>query len=97
MIFLFSAPPSFREREPEAPRYKGATVPSRSFRFLQMMTHDDERNDVKPQQFLLNKYDQQNTLTTTNRIHEHPSRSFRYLQEMTGEQRPTVNRAGITL
>ncbi|CAF2082013.1 unnamed protein product [Rotaria magnacalcarata] len=90
-------PPSFREREPEAPRYSGATVPSRSFRFLQMMTQDSQEQDAlksnnnytKAQQALLNKYDEQNYLTNNNRINEHPSRSFKYLQEMTGEQRPT--------
>ncbi len=95
MVF-FLAPPSFREREPEAPRYKGSTVPSRSFRFLQMMTQDDQQNDptpvsgyTKPQQLLLNKYDEQNLLPNTNRLNEHPSRSFKYLQELTGEQKST--------
>ncbi|CAF4551078.1 unnamed protein product [Rotaria socialis] len=97
MEIYHKVPPSFREREPEAPRYSGATVPSRSFRFLQMMTQDSqEQDDLKPnnnytkaQQSLLNKYDEQNFLTNKNRINDHPSRSFKYLQEMTGEQRPT--------
>ncbi|CAF3777495.1 unnamed protein product [Rotaria socialis] len=90
-------PPSFREREPEAPRYTGATVPSRSFRFLQMMTQNDEQNDSKPltgynkPQQVPNKYDEQNLSFSTNKIDTHPSRSFKYLQEMTGgQQSPTT-------
>jgi hypothetical protein len=61
-----------------------------------MMTQDDQQNDsqslpgyTRPQQSLLNKYDEQNLSTNTNRLNEHPSRSFRYLQTMTGEQKPT--------
>jgi hypothetical protein len=90
-------PPSFREREPEAPRYTGSTVPSRSFRFLQMMTQDDQANDPKPvpgynrPQQLLNKYDEQNFSLNTNQINTHPSRSFKYLQEMTAEQQQSPN------
>ena len=97
-------PPSFRPREPEAPRYTGSTVPSRSFRFLQMMTQDDEQNDskptsgyIKPQPILFNKYDERNIFTDTNKLHEHPSRSFRYLQEMTGEQKSIINKTGSFL
>ncbi len=95
------APPSFREREPEAPRYTGSTVPSRSFRFLQMMTQNDQQNDStpvpgynKPQQ-LMNKYDEQNLSLNTNQINTHPSRSFKYLQEMTNEQ-PIVTTTTVT-
>ncbi|CAF4024826.1 unnamed protein product, partial [Adineta steineri] len=85
-------PPSFREREPEAPRYTGSTVPSRSFRFLQQMTDNDQQNVGtsvlgynKPQQ-LMNKYDEQNLSLNNNKMNTHPSRSFKYLQEMTSEQ-----------
>lgn len=90
------APASFREREPEAPRYSGSTVPSRSFRYLQMMTSEDEEQNStklnrKPDQELLNKYDEKNYLTNKNRLNEHPSRSFKYLQEITGEQSSTEN------
>ncbi|CAF0862135.1 unnamed protein product [Rotaria sordida] len=92
-------PPSSREREPDTPHYKGSTVPSRAFRFLQMMTHeDDEQNDLKsninytkPQELLFNKYDEQHVSTHANRLSEHPSRSFKYLQELTGEQQSTSN------
>ncbi|CAF0797967.1 unnamed protein product [Rotaria sordida] len=92
-------PPSSREREPDTPHYKGSTVPSRAFRFLQMMTHeDDEQNDLKsninytkPQEPLFNKYDEQHVSTHANRLSEHPSRSFKYLQELTGEQQSTSN------
>jgi hypothetical protein len=98
----FLAPPSFREREPEAPRYTGSTVPSRSFRFLQKMTEGDQQNEltpvagyVKPHQ-LMNKYDEQNLSVNTNKLDTHPSRSFKYLQEMTGEQQPTVTTTTIT-
>src|SRR5207237_123220 len=72
--FYYLAPPSFREREPEAPRYTGSTVPSRSFRFLQMMTQNDQQNDSKPvpgynkPQQLMNKYDEQNLSFNTNKI-----------------------------
>ena len=38
-------PPSIREHEPEAPRYRGSAVPSRSFRFLQKMTEDNQQTD----------------------------------------------------
>ena len=96
-----SAPPSFREREPEAPRYTGSTVPSRSFRFLQMMTKDDQQNDpnatpgyIKPQQ-LPQKYDEQ---SFSNKIESHPSRSFKYLQEMTAggqQQQQQQHQAGV--
>jgi len=61
-----------------------------------MMTQEDQRNNsepvpgyTKPHQLLLNKYNEQNVLTNTNRLNEHPSRSFKYLQEMTGEQKST--------
>ncbi len=95
---FYLAPPSFREREPEAPRYAGSTVPSRSFRFLQMMTQDDQQNDSKPvpgynkPQQLMNKYDEPNSSFNTNKINTHPSRSFKYLQEMTSDQQhqPTL-------
>jgi hypothetical protein len=97
---IILAPPSFREREPEAPRYTGATVPSRSFRFLQQMTQNDQQNDSapvpgynKPQQ-LNNTYDQQNFSLNNNKIDTHPSRSFKYLQEMTAEQ-PAVTTTTI--
>jgi hypothetical protein len=87
-------PPSFREREPEARRYSGATVPSRSFRFLQKMTSEDQPNDlesvsgyIKPHRPLFSKYDEQNLTTNSNRFNEHPSRSFKYLQELTGEHK----------
>jgi hypothetical protein len=100
----YSAPPSFREREPEAPRYTGSTVPSRSFRFLQMMTQGDQQNDSKPiagynkPQQLINKYDEQNLSLNTNQINTHPSRSFKYLQEMTAEQtQPTVTTTMTTV
>ncbi|CAF5094389.1 unnamed protein product, partial [Rotaria sp. Silwood1] len=98
-------PPSFREREPEAPRYTGSTVPSRSFRFLQMMTQNDDQNNVKSnvgynkpqqQQQLLNKYDEQNLSLNTNKLDTHPSRSFKYLQEMTSEQQPTGSSTTVT-
>jgi len=97
----YLAPPSFREREPEAPRYTGATVPSRSFRFLQMMTQDDQQNDTKPtpgynkpQQQILNKYDDN---FSSNKINTHPSRSFKYLQEMTSDQQqPNVTTTTVT-
>lgn len=87
-------PPSSRAREPEARRYSGATVPSRSFRFLQKMTSEDQQNDAepvtgytRPQQHLLAKYDESNlTNNDVNRLYDHPSRSFKYLQGMTGEQ-----------
>ena len=91
-----------REREPEAPRYTGSTVPSRSFRFLQMMTQDDQQNDSKPvagynkPQQLMNKYDEQNLSHNTNRLDAHPSRSFKYLQEMTAEQ-PAVTTTTTTV
>jgi hypothetical protein len=92
LILFLLVPPSFREREPEAPRYTGATIPSRSFRFLQMMTQNDQANDskpvagyIKPQQ-LMNNDDEQNLSLNSNRIDTHPSRSFKYLQEMTSEQ-----------
>ena len=92
------APPSVREREPEARRYTGSTVPSRSFRFLQMMTEDDSPTSSSytksTQQSLLNKYDEQNLSTNPNRLNDHPSRSFKYLQTITGEQKPTSNRIG---
>lgn len=93
------APASVREREPEAPRFSGSTVPSRSFRFLQMMTQDDQQNDSKPvpgynkPQQLMNKYDQQNLSSNPNRINMHPSRSFKFLQQMTSDeqqQQPAV-------
>ena len=99
--FFSLAPPSFREREPEAPRYTGSTVPSRSFRFLQMMTSDDQQQQPadgrpsagynKPQQQQqqpapTNKYDEQTFSSNANRIDSHPSRAFKYLQGMTGEQ-----------
>jgi hypothetical protein len=86
------APPSFRQPEPEAPRYVGSTVPSRSFRFLQMMTQDDQQNDSKPvagynkPQQLMNKYDEANSSFNTNKMNTHPSRSFKFLQEMTSDQ-----------
>lgn len=58
------------------------------------MTEDDQKNDptpvqgyTKPQQLLLNKYDEHNLSTNQNRFNEHPSRSFKYLQEMTGEHK----------
>jgi hypothetical protein len=96
-LVIFLAPPSFRAREPEARRYTGSTIPSRSFRFLQMMTQDDQQNDskpvsgyTKPQASLFNKYDEQNLSTNTNHLHEHPSRSFKYLQEITGEHKSTT-------
>lgn len=38
-------PPSIRAHEPEAPRYRGSAVPSRSFRFLQRMTEDNQETD----------------------------------------------------
>ncbi|CAF2977521.1 unnamed protein product [Rotaria sp. Silwood2] len=96
-------PPSFREHEPEAPHYKGSTVPSRAFRFLQMMTQedDDEQNNSKPNnnytksQQLLNKYDEHSVSAHTNRLNEHPSRSFKYLQELTGEHPSTSDHTGI--
>lgn len=93
-IIVHLVPPSSRAREPEAPRYKGSTVPSRSFRFLQKMTSEDQQDDaepvsgyIKPQQHVLHKYDQSNLISNdVNRLHDHPSRSFKYLQGMTGEQ-----------
>ena len=98
------APASVREREPEAPRYAGATVPSRSFRFLQMMTQDGQQNDSKPvpgynkPQQLLNKYDEQNLSSNPNRINMHPSRSFKFLQQMTSdEQQPSVTTSTTTI
>ncbi|CAF4598886.1 unnamed protein product [Rotaria sp. Silwood1] len=92
-------PPSVREHEPEAPHYKGSTVPSRAFRFLQMMTQDEDteqnnlksiNNSTKSHQ-TLHKYDDHHVLAQTNRLNEHPSRSFKYLQELTGEQHSTSN------
>lgn len=86
------APASVREREPEAARYAGANVPSRSFRFLQMMTQDDQKTDAKPvpgynkPQQLMNKYDEQNLSSNPNRINMHPSRSFKFLQQMTSDE-----------
>lgn len=95
------APPSFREREPEAPRYTGSTVPSRSFRFLQAMTQGDQQNDSapipgynKPQQ-MMSKYEEQNF--SSNKINTHPSRSFKYLQEMTTEQPPMTTMTTTTV
>ncbi|CAF1043207.1 unnamed protein product [Didymodactylos carnosus] len=82
-------PPSHREREAEAPKFTGSTIPSRSFRFLQMMTQEDENNAKQhPQptnkpQVNLQKYEVQEHLE--NKFDGHPSRSFKYLQEMTGE------------
>ena len=90
------APPSSREHEPEAPRYTGSTVPSRSFRFLQMMTQNDQQNDSKPvpgynkPQQLMNKYDEANSFNS-NKMNTHPSRSFKFLQEMTSDQQPPAS------
>lgn len=42
-IVFISVPPSIRAHEPEAPRYRGSAVPSRSFRFLQKMTEDNHQ------------------------------------------------------
>lgn len=105
LIRCLSAPPSFREREPEAPRYTGSTVPSRSFRFLQMMTQDGQSADpnatagyIKPQQ-MPPKYDEQTFSNNSNKIESNPSRSFKYLQEMTAgghQQQPAVTTATIT-
>jgi hypothetical protein len=81
-VFFLLAPASFRAREPEAKRFTGSTNPSRSFRFLQMMTEDDS-NPTKPPQLISNKHDEQNLSINTN---EHPSSSFKYLQEITGER-----------
>ncbi|CAF4066268.1 unnamed protein product [Rotaria sp. Silwood2] len=96
-------PPSFREREPEAPRYTGSTVPSRSFRFLQMMTQNDDQNNAKsnvgynkPQQ-LLNKYDEQNFSSNINKLETHPSRSFKYLQEITSERPQSAGQTTTTV
>ncbi|CAF4449280.1 unnamed protein product [Rotaria sp. Silwood2] len=97
------SPPSFREREPEAPRYTGSTVPSRSFRFLQMMTQNDDQNNAKsnvgynkPQQ-LLNKYDEQNFSSNINKLETHPSRSFKYLQEITSERPQSAGQTTTTV
>ena len=100
ILVFFSAPPSVRDREPEAPRYTGSTVPSRSFRFLQMMTQNDQQNDEKPtvggyvrSQATMNRYDEQISSNISNKLENHPSRAFKYLQEMTGndqQQQPAV-------
>lgn len=101
LCFLL-APASFRQREPEAKRFTGATNPSRSFRFLQMMTEDDATattttaSSAKTEQ-LLNKYDEHNLSRNTNQLDEHPSRSFKYLQELTGQPQSTVKQSGIAL
>ncbi|CAF1267392.1 unnamed protein product [Adineta steineri] len=65
-------PPSFRAREPEAKRFSGATNPSRAFRFLQMMTQEDQQTSptsvpgyTKPQQ-LLEKHNEHPSQSTTN-------------------------------
>ncbi len=87
-MFFLLAPASFRAREPEAKRFTGSTNPSRSFRFLQMMTEDDSdpvTSYTKPP----NKHDEQNLLINTNKSNEHPSSSFKYLQEVTGEHQST--------
>lgn len=96
-MFDYLVPASFRAREPEAPRYTGSAVPSRSFRFLQKMTSEDEQSNpdpvsgyVKPHQHLPQKYEQSTSINNNvDRFHEHPSRSFKYLQEMTGEHAPS--------
>ena len=67
--FYILAPPSFREREPEARRFSGSRNPSRAFRFLQKMTQDDQQNDatpvpgyIKPQQ-LISQSNQSQSIT----------------------------------
>ncbi|CAF0817182.1 unnamed protein product [Didymodactylos carnosus] len=83
-------PPSHREREAEAPKFTGSTIPSRSFRFLQMMTQE-EKSNAKQQQRSITK-PQVNLQSYEEEDHEDdikfdglPSKSFRYLQEITGE------------
>jgi len=91
-VFFLLAPASFRAREPEAKRFTGSTNPSRSFRFLQMMTEDDSNpvtTYTKPPQLTSNKQDEQNLLINTNKSNEHPSSSFKYAQEVTGEHQST--------
>ncbi|KAI0987003.1 hypothetical protein GJ496_009018 [Pomphorhynchus laevis] len=74
-----------RDREPEAQKYQGSNIPSRSFRMLQEFTHANNNSGLDHSSRM--KTDGSNRSTT----YEHkatadtvPSRSFRYLQQMSG-------------